>query len=148
MEVVQVSILAQLFCQSLFDQEKRLLAEIDKWSIIEEQVRKQKSRTYWISCGDTNSKYFRAQWKIRISKKTISYVYTDTQIKLTDPIQMEATGECILVMPCPNSELTKKEPCVSLEHKFSMIQEVTKEEIDATIQDMPETNLQELMAIQ
>nr|XP_009793895.1 PREDICTED: uncharacterized protein LOC104240718 [Nicotiana sylvestris] len=36
--------------------EKKLLAEIDKWSNIEEQALRQKSRASWIICGDTNSK--------------------------------------------------------------------------------------------
>lgn len=40
LEVVQATILTQPFFQSLFDQEKKLFAKIDKWSIIEEQVQK------------------------------------------------------------------------------------------------------------
>lgn len=62
LEIVRANINVQPFCQSLFDQEKEILAELDKWSNIEEQVLRQKSRANWILCGDSNSKYFHAQW--------------------------------------------------------------------------------------
>ncbi|XP_019254004.1 PREDICTED: uncharacterized protein LOC109232713 [Nicotiana attenuata] len=90
LEIVQANINVQPFCQSLFDQEKEILAELDRWNNIEEQVLRQKSRANWILCGDSNSKYFHAQWKIRQSKNTISSIYTKTGIKLTDPVQVES----------------------------------------------------------
>nr|XP_016483576.1 PREDICTED: uncharacterized protein LOC107804238 [Nicotiana tabacum] len=98
-------------------EEKELLAEIDKWSNIEEQALRQKSRASSIMCGDTNSKYLHAQWNIRQRKNTITYVYTDAGIKLTDPTQVKTefitffTGlmeNCSGHIICPNSEVIKK----------------------------------------
>lgn len=73
----------------LFEQEKEQVAEIQGWSTIEEQVLKKKSRPLWITCGDSNSKYFHAQWKIKNSHNTITSIYTEVGLKLTDPILIE-----------------------------------------------------------
>ncbi|KAK6791608.1 hypothetical protein RDI58_010689 [Solanum bulbocastanum] len=39
---------------------------MQKWSLVEEKVLRQKSRACWIDSGDANSKYFHAQLKIRV----------------------------------------------------------------------------------
>ncbi|XP_075095111.1 uncharacterized protein LOC142173423 [Nicotiana tabacum] len=110
-EVVQATILTQQFYQSLFDQEKELLAEIDKWSNIEEQAIRQKSMANWIMCGDTNSMYFHSQWKIRQSKNTITSI-------------------------CTNTEVIKKGPVLNMDQKIALEQPVTIKEIDIAIKDM------------
>lgn len=67
-------------------------------------------------CGDTNSKYFHAQWKIKQSKNPITFVYTDTWIKLIDSTQVESEFIAVFTrlmgtygghIPCPNSEVIK-----------------------------------------
>ncbi|OIT24741.1 hypothetical protein A4A49_36675 [Nicotiana attenuata] len=130
LEVIQANMHVQPFCQSLFDQEKEILADLDKWSNIEEQVLRQKSRANWILCGDSNSKYIHAQWKIRQSKNTISSIYTETGIKLTDPVQVESEfivvfkglmGSCSGEIRCPNSEIIKKGPVLTREQQVEMI---------------------------
>lgn len=50
---------------------------------------RQKSRATWIDYGDSNSKYFFAQMKIRASKNTITTVYNDMGMKITDPKAVE-----------------------------------------------------------
>ncbi|XP_075079928.1 uncharacterized protein LOC142165228 [Nicotiana tabacum] len=79
-----------ILSRNLFDKENEILVEIDKWGSIEDQALTQKSRANWIMYGDTNSKYFHAQLNIRHSKNTITSIYIDTGIKLTDPMHVEA----------------------------------------------------------
>ncbi|XP_019257657.1 PREDICTED: uncharacterized protein LOC109235864 [Nicotiana attenuata] len=50
---------------SLIEEEKRLLQNLEKWSLIEESVLRQKARTKWIKLGDSNTKYFAAVMKER-----------------------------------------------------------------------------------
>uniref|UniRef100_A0A1S3YJW7 Uncharacterized protein n=1 Tax=Nicotiana tabacum TaxID=4097 RepID=A0A1S3YJW7_TOBAC len=89
LEVIQTKLMVQHLDQDLIEQERRALAEVEKWSNIEEQVHKQKSRAYWITCGDSNSKYFHAQWKMRTSMNAITAIYREDRTKVTNPIQLE-----------------------------------------------------------
>ncbi|XP_059310773.1 uncharacterized protein LOC132062160 [Lycium ferocissimum] len=44
------------YTDSLQNQEKALLQELEKWSLIEESIMRQKSRARWIKLGDANTK--------------------------------------------------------------------------------------------
>lgn len=46
-------------------------------------------------------------------------------------------GDSNRVMPCPNTIVTKSGSCFTRIQKQRLIQEVTKEKIDAAIKDMP-----------
>lgn len=89
LEIIQNELMIHHLDQNLIDQERLALAKTKKWSNIEEHVLQQKSRANWIACGDSNSKYFHAQWKLRKSKNFIASIYNDSAVKLTDPIQVE-----------------------------------------------------------
>lgn len=132
--------------QNLIDQERLALAETEEWSNVEEQVLKQKSRANWIACGDSNSKYFHVQWKLRTSKNFIASVYNDNGVKLTDPVQVEnefisfftkLMGKGGNVHKCPNAEVIHQGPCLTLQQKEELVQEVTRVEILNVIKDMP-----------
>ncbi|XP_019242312.1 PREDICTED: uncharacterized protein LOC109222403 [Nicotiana attenuata] len=71
------------------EQEKEALLEVEKWSDIDEQVLRQKSRAIWIQHGDANTKYFHAQWKMRTNTNAIISIQNDAGIKLTEPKQVE-----------------------------------------------------------
>lgn len=75
LDIIQGQIQGQLFSQILFDQDKQLLLEVQKWSNIEEKVLKQIARATWIEHGDANTKYFHAQWKIRTIYNAITSIY-------------------------------------------------------------------------
>ncbi|XP_019259313.1 PREDICTED: uncharacterized protein LOC109237461 [Nicotiana attenuata] len=60
LDVIQTQIKQNPLSQSLFNEEKITLAEIEKWSNVEEQVMRQKSKACWIEYGDANTKYFHA----------------------------------------------------------------------------------------
>ncbi|OIT33042.1 hypothetical protein A4A49_12963 [Nicotiana attenuata] len=146
LEIIQNQLMTHPLDQNLIDQERLALAETEKWSNVEEQVPKQKSRANWIACGDSNSKYFHAQWKLRTSKNFIASVYNDNGVKLTDPVQVEnefisffikLMGEGGNVHRCPNSEVIHQGTCLTLQQKEELIQEVTRVEILNAIKDMP-----------
>lgn len=42
----------------LMEREKEVLADLHKWSDIQERILKQKSKAHWINAGDGNNKYF------------------------------------------------------------------------------------------
>ncbi|XP_060182229.1 uncharacterized protein LOC132611886 [Lycium barbarum] len=146
LEQVQAAIADQPLCQTLFDQEKELISVIEKWSTVEEKVLRHKSRACWIDSGDANSKYFHAQLKIRASRNVITIIYNEHWVKLTTPQDVEAEfmqffvnlmGTSNDVMLCPNSEVTRKEPCLSLLQHQQLVQEITRQEIADAIKGMP-----------
>ncbi|KAK4731343.1 hypothetical protein R3W88_024331 [Solanum pinnatisectum] len=75
--------------QSFIEQEKKILIEMKKWSNVEESTLRQKARAIWIEHDDSNSKYFHAQWKISTIHNTISSIYTESRLKLAEPLQIE-----------------------------------------------------------
>lgn len=69
----------------LLDMEKSTMQQLERWSMIEESVLKQKSRATWIKLGDSNTKYFSAVVKERNHRKHIVELTSLTCIKLTEP---------------------------------------------------------------
>ncbi|KAK6786185.1 hypothetical protein RDI58_014710 [Solanum bulbocastanum] len=65
LEIIQGKIQISKLDQELIDQEKQIIIELEKWCNIEEAALRQKARANWIEFGDSNSKYFHVQWKIR-----------------------------------------------------------------------------------
>lgn len=56
----------------LIQEESWLLAELEKWSGIEEQIWKQKARIDWVKLGDSNTKFFHAYIKVRQNNNAIT----------------------------------------------------------------------------
>lgn len=54
---------------SLLEEERNILQNLEKWSFIEESALKQKARAKWISLEDSNTNYFAAIMKERSQKK-------------------------------------------------------------------------------
>ncbi|XP_019267484.1 PREDICTED: uncharacterized protein LOC109244796 [Nicotiana attenuata] len=143
LEIVQGELKNSPLDQSLFNHENEILTEMAKWSHIEEQVLQH--RATWIECGDSNTKYFHAQWKTRTSKNHITSIYTESGINLTDPAQivkefisfftklMEESGE---VHKCPDAAVVKQGRCLDQQQKVTLVKNVTNEEILAAIKDM------------
>ncbi|XP_019250991.1 PREDICTED: uncharacterized protein LOC109229898 [Nicotiana attenuata] len=83
LEYTQINLKFDPFNQDLIEKEKQTFQELEKWSIIEERVLRQKARVNWIDYGDSNSKYLYAQLKIRASKNSITTVYNDVGARVT-----------------------------------------------------------------
>ncbi|XP_019231907.1 PREDICTED: uncharacterized protein LOC109212693 [Nicotiana attenuata] len=131
---------------NIVQEEKEILTELEKWSHIEEQVLQQKLRATWIECGDSNTKYFHAQWKIRTSKNHIASIYNANGIKLTDPIQIEEEfisfftnlmGESGETHRCSDAAVVKQGRCLDQQQKEVLVKNITNEEILAAMKDMP-----------
>ncbi|XP_059310969.1 uncharacterized protein LOC132062413 [Lycium ferocissimum] len=132
LEIIQGQLQDNLECTVLIEEERKLLQEIEKWSMVEEQVLRHKARATWIECGDSNSKYFHAQWKIRTSQNTISSIYTDAGTKLSDPVLIEQEfisvfsglmGDCAAELPCLNIEVVRAGKCLTIQQQRALIQE-------------------------
>ncbi|XP_019264258.1 PREDICTED: uncharacterized protein LOC109241890 [Nicotiana attenuata] len=120
--------------------------ELEKWSTVEEKILRQRSRVNMIDCGDSNSKYFYAQLKMRAIRNSISSVYNAGGIRVTEPIEIEKEfveffkqlmGTDNGLKHCPNAEIIKEGVCLSMNKQLELIKEVTHEEINESIKDMP-----------
>jgi len=132
--------------QNIIEQEKKILIDIEKWSNIEELAIRQKARAIWIDHGDSNTKYFHAQWKIRTSHNTISSIFTEAGNKLTEPKLIEdefisvfkglmGTRESALI--CLKTKVVRGGDCISITQQRHLIKEVTIEEILEAIKEIP-----------
>ncbi|XP_019240016.1 PREDICTED: uncharacterized protein LOC109220010 [Nicotiana attenuata] len=70
LQKIQVAMGAN-YDDTLVPKEKEALMQLEKWSMVEESILKQKSRAQWIQLGDSNSKYFAAVMKERCHRKQI-----------------------------------------------------------------------------
>ncbi|XP_019238885.1 PREDICTED: uncharacterized protein LOC109218942 [Nicotiana attenuata] len=146
LDIIQSQIKQDPLAHALFNEEKAALDEIEKWSNVEEQVMRQKSKACWIECGDANTKYFQAQWKIRSNQNSITSIYTDTGMKLTEPKLVEQEfisvfqslmGDCATELPCANTAIIKEGPPLTISQQRTLIQNVTMEEITEAVREMP-----------
>lgn len=58
--------------QNIIEIEKEKRIELNKWSLIEEIIYKQKARNQWLKVRDSNTKYFFASMKSRKMQNQIS----------------------------------------------------------------------------
>ncbi|XP_019224938.1 PREDICTED: uncharacterized protein LOC109206559 [Nicotiana attenuata] len=129
LDIIQSQMKQDLLAQAPFNEEKAALDEIEMWSNVEEQVMRQKSKACWIECGDANTKYFHAQWKIRSIQNSITSIYTDTGMKLTEPKLVEQ--EFISVFQSLMGDSSTELPCANTTIN------VTIEEITEAVREMP-----------
>ena len=73
----------------LIMKEKELLINLEKWSLIEENALRQKSRIKWIQLGDANNKYFSAVIKERTQKKQVRSIMTLSGQMIYDPQEIQ-----------------------------------------------------------
>ncbi|XP_075096574.1 uncharacterized protein LOC142174641 [Nicotiana tabacum] len=120
LEAIQSELKHKHMDQRLIDQEKMALI------------------SHWIACGDSNSKYFYAQLKLRTNTNTINSIYTDLGDKVYDPILVEEEfvkffrkllGENNTTCECPNSKVIRQGPCLNMQQKEDLIKVVTRDEI-------------------
>lgn len=72
------------FTDNLQAQEKKVLQELEKWSMVEESVMRPKTRVRWIKLGYSNTKYFSYVLKDRTQKKSIVELKIVAGIRLTE----------------------------------------------------------------
>ncbi|KAG5572395.1 hypothetical protein H5410_062161 [Solanum commersonii] len=132
--------------QSIESKDKKLLQDIEKWSKVEEQVLRHKARALWVESGDGNSKYFHAQWKMSRSQNTITSIYTESNIKLTDPRAIENVfisvfsglmGDYADELPCVDTIVVRDRECITVQQQKELIREVSQMEIIDAVKSMP-----------
>lgn len=62
----------------LFEEEEEMKKRLEKWVNIEESIFNQKSRNQWLKLGDSNSAFFFANMKSRVSQNKIRSLMTAT----------------------------------------------------------------------
>ncbi|WMV30837.1 hypothetical protein MTR67_024222 [Solanum verrucosum] len=71
------------------DQEREMLVQLEKWSLIEESGMRQKSRIHWMKLGDHNTQYFSSVVKERGHKKQIYELQSLCRQKITHPTEIK-----------------------------------------------------------
>nr|XP_009759334.1 PREDICTED: uncharacterized protein LOC104211894 [Nicotiana sylvestris] len=122
----------------LIEKEKTLKYELEKWSLIEESIYKQRSRVQWLILGDSNSAYFFAQMKNINNLNGIQALTNKGGIQLMLEKDIEAEimeyykkllGSRAESIPAINPNVMKMGTTLSREQQLQLIQPVTKEEI-------------------
>ncbi|XP_075102876.1 uncharacterized protein LOC142177587 [Nicotiana tabacum] len=125
---------------SLIGEERNLLQNLEKWSLIEESILKQKSRAKWIRLGNSNTEYFAAVMKERSQKTQLNEIMALTCDKLThlDSIKQEVIefykslmGSAAHYLPAINRLIMRNGPILSQQKKIALCVEVTDKEIYA-----------------
>lgn len=108
LQLIQHSLLESNGRVDLIREEKSLLAELEKWSKIEEHIWHQKSRIDWLRLGDSNTKFFHAYAKVRQNTNVIHrLVKSDGTVCLgQEEIKQEITEFYRLLMGPAADELT------------------------------------------
>ncbi|XP_019251252.1 PREDICTED: uncharacterized protein LOC109230184 [Nicotiana attenuata] len=129
----------------LIEKEKALKGELEKWSLIEESIYKQRSRVQWLKPGDSNSAFFFAHMKNRSNLNGIQALTNEmgVQLWLEEDIEDEITGyykkqlgsraEC---MPAINPNVMKMGTTLSRVQQLQLTQPVTKEEVWLALKDI------------
>nr|XP_016462019.1 PREDICTED: uncharacterized protein LOC107785271 [Nicotiana tabacum] len=130
------------YSDNLLLQEKTILQNLEKWSLIEESILKQKASMKWIKLRDANTKYFSAVMKERSQRKKILEIYTNDGMKLATPTSIKEEivkfykslmGTVVASFPSINKETMKNGPKLTHEQHLSLCVEVTEEEIYAAL---------------
>nr|XP_016453422.1 PREDICTED: uncharacterized protein LOC107777786 [Nicotiana tabacum] len=118
---------------TLLNMEKKVILNLEKWSLIEESVLQQKAIAKWIQPGDSNSKYFTAVMKDRSQEKQIIKTTTLLGDKLTDldAIKREIVdfykslmGTTATTLPAINRIYMKHGPTLSYQQRVDLYTEI------------------------
>lgn len=74
LEITQDRLAADPLNKALINEEMKLVHDLHQWSLVKENMLKQKSRTTWTKCDDVNYKYFNSQCKIIVRKQHFLYL--------------------------------------------------------------------------
>ncbi|KAH0648141.1 hypothetical protein KY285_033389 [Solanum tuberosum] len=88
LKLIQLN-LSKKYTDSMVQEEKELLIQLEKWINIEESIHQQKFRAMWIKLGDSNNKYFTAMIKERRHKKHIVELNSLAGAKLVEPAEIQ-----------------------------------------------------------
>nr|XP_009764583.1 PREDICTED: uncharacterized protein LOC104216263 [Nicotiana sylvestris]XP_016494182.1 PREDICTED: uncharacterized protein LOC107813421 [Nicotiana tabacum] len=118
--------------------ERNALQKLEKWSMIEESIMKQKARAKWIQLGDANIKYFAAVMKERKHGNQIKELTTMDGKKINKPAKVKEKiirfykslmGTTAKRLTTINRTVMNKGPMLTQEQRLTLCKEVTKYEV-------------------
>lgn len=117
---------------NLFEQEKLIKNELEKWDNIEESIAKQKLRVQWLQIGDSNIAYFYASIKIRLAQKNI-HSLQNSRGDMKEGIYEELVGFYKSLLGCVaeylaavSMEVTKEGPYLNRDRQLALIAPVQR----------------------
>ncbi|XP_049381354.1 uncharacterized protein LOC125845909 [Solanum stenotomum] len=131
--------------QGSTDEEKALREKLAKWSMIKENIYKQKSRVQWLKLGDENNAYFFASVKGRKAQNQINMLTKEDDIVIREAtsITKEAVGfykkllgQCSNHMQATQPDILKDGPVLTREQQLFLIQPFKDIDVKATLMSM------------
>ncbi|XP_019261680.1 PREDICTED: uncharacterized protein LOC109239556 [Nicotiana attenuata] len=122
----------------LFEIEKEMIQQLEKWDKIEESFYKQKSRIQWLQLGDTNSAYFFASMKRRMGQNQITKLIDSkgNTLKYYKEIETEVVNFCKSFLgttcgsiPAIHPGRIRNGPMLSRKQQLELIAPFTKEDV-------------------
>ncbi|XP_075095466.1 uncharacterized protein LOC142173728 [Nicotiana tabacum] len=130
---------------ALFDREKSLKMDLEKWVKIDEMIAQQKSRVKWLKLGDSNSAYFFACMKnISAINQLKTLVTLDVvMLQAKDDIKEEVLKFYIQFFGTIPPQLSvvklsvfSNGPKLNRSHQLQLINPITREEVYIAIKDI------------
>ncbi|KAG5594411.1 hypothetical protein H5410_035643 [Solanum commersonii] len=119
---------------TLFEKEKVIKQHLEKWSLIEESIMKQKSRIQWLKLGDSNNGFFFVSMINRVAHNYIRSLVNE-QGALVQAITEEILsyykqlfGASTSHLPCVNVEVMRSRAVLNRQ-QLSLIKPVRRKEI-------------------
>nr|XP_016498778.1 PREDICTED: uncharacterized protein LOC107817461 [Nicotiana tabacum] len=130
---------------TLFDTERNLKKELEKWSKVEKSIYRQKSRIQWLQLGDVNTIFFYASIKNRTArnqiKKLKNYVgdWMQTKAEVKEEIlgfYKKLLGTATLQMPAIKPYICKRGHVLNRSQQLALIVSVTQKEMYNALQSI------------
>ncbi|XP_019230352.1 PREDICTED: uncharacterized protein LOC109211286 [Nicotiana attenuata] len=131
----------------LFEEEKEMKKQLEKWVNIEESIFKQKFRNQWLELGDSNSAFFFASMKSRVSQKEIRSLPTATGeiVQSMDAIKKEIVdfykvllGSSATALSVIHPRVMKEGKILNREQQLKLIEPVREEEVYKALKSINE----------
>ncbi|XP_019248630.1 PREDICTED: uncharacterized protein LOC109227892 [Nicotiana attenuata] len=129
----------------LFEVEKGMIQQLEKWDKIEESIYKQKSRIQWLQLGDTNNAYFFASMKGRKAQNQITKLIDSKGNTLTDCKEIETEvvnfykdllGSTCGSIPAIHPGRIRKGPMLSRKQHLELIAPFNKEDVHEALKSI------------
>ncbi|XP_019256470.1 PREDICTED: uncharacterized protein LOC109234883 [Nicotiana attenuata] len=138
-----------------FEEEKELKQQLEKWATIEESIYKQKSRNQWLKLGDSNTAFFFASMKNRISHNKIRSLKTNDGeiIQSREAIEKEIVGfykgllgSAADTIPAIQPVIIKEGNVLDRRQQLKLTEPVTAEEIQNALKGIDDQKAPDVMA--
>lgn len=129
----------------MFEKERKMKSELEKWVLIEESILKQKSRIQWMKLGDANTTYFHVSMKSRVSINMMRSLQNSqgdmvhTEKEITEEVLQfyrSLLGSNASQLPAINHGVMRKGPVLDRSYQLGLIQPVTREEVWRALQNI------------